>query len=79
MMRRDEITVMNAVALCYKPYLKPEEALIYCNLGRTQFSKKADFFGIYKNDSGYFKPEELDKMLSGDESLLIEKAKKLKL
>lgn len=55
MMKRDEITVMKAVALCYKPYLKPEEALIYCNLGRTQFAKKTEAFGIFKNNSGYFK------------------------
>lgn len=78
MMKRDEITIMKAVALCYKPFLKPEEALIYCDLGRTQFAKKVDSFGIYKNNSGYFKREELDKMLSGESSLLLEKARKIK-
>jgi hypothetical protein len=35
--KREEIITMRAIALCFKPYLKPEEALIYCNLGRTQF------------------------------------------
>ncbi len=35
MMKNEEKAVMRAVAICYKPYLKPEEALIYCNLGRT--------------------------------------------
>ena len=78
MMKRDEITIMKAVALCYKPFLKPEEALIYCDLGRTQFAKKAESFGIYKNNSGYFKREELDSMLSGESSLLLEKARRIK-
>jgi hypothetical protein len=66
MMRKEELAVMRAVALCYKPYLKPEEALIYCDLGRTQFAKKCEEFRVYKNNSGYFKREELDAMLSGN-------------
>jgi len=69
---------MVAIALCFKPFLKPEEALIYCNLGRTQFAKKCDEFGVHKNNSGYYKREELDKMLSGEPSPFIEGAKKLK-
>ena len=73
MMRRSEIAVMKAVAICHKPYLKPEEAMIYCNLGRTQLLKKCDEFGIYKNNSGYFKRDELDSMMSGAQSLLIKK------
>jgi hypothetical protein len=52
MMRKEELVIMRAVAICYKPYLKPEEALIYCNLGRTQFAKKCEEFGISKNNSG---------------------------
>jgi exoribonuclease II len=73
MMRRSEIAVMKAVAICHKPYLKPEEAMIYCNLGRTQLLKKCDEFGVYKNNSGYFKRDELDTMMSGAQSLLIKK------
>jgi len=65
MMRKDETIVMRAIAICFKPYLKPEEALIYCDLGRTQFAKKCQEFGVYKNNSGYFKREELDIILSG--------------
>lgn len=65
MVKKYEKIVMKAVALCYKPFLKPEEAMIYCNLGRTQLSKKCEEFGIYKNDAGYLKREDLDKMLSG--------------
>jgi hypothetical protein len=34
MMKYNDKAVMKAVAICYKPYLKPEEAMIYCNLGR---------------------------------------------
>jgi hypothetical protein len=65
MMKKEEVVVMRAVAICYKPYLKPEEALIYCNLGRTQFAKKCEEFGILKNNSGYYKRDELNVMLSG--------------
>lgn len=78
MIKPEEQITMRAIALCFKPFLKPEEALIYCNLGRTQFSVKAEEFGIYKNGSGYFKREDLDRMLSGEGSLLAEAAKKLK-
>ena len=62
----------------FKPYLKPEEALIYCNLGRTQFAKKCEEFGLYKNNSGYFKREDLDKMLAGESSLIKQAASKMK-
>jgi hypothetical protein len=79
MIKHDELVVMRAIALCFKPYLKPEEALIYCNLGRTQFAKNCEEFGIYKNNSGYYKKEDLDKMLSGQPSLITEAAKKMKL
>lgn len=65
-MKQNERIVMKAVALCFKPFLKPEEALIYCNLGRTQFAKKCDEYGVYKNNSGYFSKDELDRMLSGN-------------
>ena len=65
MMRKEESLVMRAVAICYKPYLKPEEALIYCNLGRTQFAKKCAEFRVLKNKSGYYKREDLNIMLSG--------------
>jgi len=30
--------IMKAIALCFKPYLKPEEAMIYTNLGRTRLA-----------------------------------------
>ena len=77
MIKRDDLITMRAIALCFKPFLKPEEALIYCNLGRTQFAKNCEQFGIYKNNAGYYKREELDKMLSGEESSLKEAAKNL--
>ncbi|TMI96959.1 MAG: hypothetical protein E6H08_03380 [Bacteroidetes bacterium] len=78
-MKRDELVVMRAIAICFKPFLKPEEALIYCNLGRTQFAKNCEEFGIYKNNAGYYKREELDKMLSGQASHFVEAAKKMKM
>jgi hypothetical protein len=77
MIKRNELTAMRAIAICFKPFLKPEEALIYCNLGRTQFAKKCEEFGIYKNNSGYYKKDEIDKMLSGEVNPLIEEAKRL--
>ena len=61
MIKRDELIAMRAIALCFKPFLKPEEALIYCNLGRTQFAKRCEEFGIYKNEAGYFRREDIDK------------------
>lgn len=78
MTKPDEKLVMRAIAICFKPYLKPEEALIYSNLGRTQFAKNCEEFGIYKNASGYYSREDLDKMLSGAPSLLQESAKKIR-
>ena len=78
MIKREELITMKAIAICFKPYLKPEEALIYCNLGRTQLAKKCEESGVYKNNSGYYKREELDKMLSGEKLPLIEAANKLK-
>ena len=78
MIKRDELTTMRAISLCFKPFLKPEEALIYCNLGRTQFAKKCEEYGVYKNNAGYYQREELDKMLSGEKSPIKERVKKLK-
>lgn len=78
-MKRDDIAVMKAVALCYKPYLKPEEAMIYCNLEHTQLAKKLQEHGIYKNSSGYYKREDLDFMMSGEPSRIQKAVAKLKL
>ena len=79
MMKYNDETVMKAIAICFKPYLKPEEAMIYCNLGRTQLAKKCEEYGVFKNKNGYFKKEELDLILSGGPTIFEEKAKKLKL
>lgn len=66
----DERIVMKAIAICFKPYLKPEEAQIYCNLGRTQLVKRCEEHLIIKNNSGYYKREDLDRMMSGESSAL---------
>jgi len=79
MVKQYEKAVMKAVAICFKPYLKPEEAMIYCNLGRTQLAKKCEEYCIYKNNSGYYKKEELDRMLSGQPSPAEDKAKQVTL
>lgn len=65
MIKREELIAMKAIAICFKPFLKPEEALIYCNLGRTQFAKKCEEYCVYKNVNGYFKKEDIDRMLQG--------------
>lgn len=65
MIKHDELIVMRAIAIFFKPVLKPEEAMVYCSLARTQLTKKCDEHGVYKNEMGYYKKEELDKMLSG--------------
>jgi hypothetical protein len=78
MIKRDELITMKAIAICFKPFLKPEEALIYCNLGRTQFAKKCEEYGVYKNNAGYYAKEGLDKMLSGRVASLTERENKFK-
>ncbi|RFM37052.1 hypothetical protein [Chitinophaga silvisoli] len=71
MIKPDELIIMKAVAICFKPFLKPEEALIYTNLGRTQFAKKCEESGVYKNNSGYYKKDDIDKMLAGEKVIMI--------
>jgi hypothetical protein len=78
MIKRDELIAMRAIALCFKPFLKPEEALIYCNLGRTQFSKKCDEYRIYKTSGGYYKKDDIDRMLLGDAQSFSDLSKNLR-
>jgi hypothetical protein len=73
-----ETAVMKAVAICLKPYLKPEEAMIYCNLGRTQLTKKCVEYGIKKNKNGYLKKDDLDMILSGAATKLSKKVAEIK-
>lgn len=79
MMKYNDETIMKAVAICFKPYLKPEEAMIYCNLGRTQLTKKCEEYAIFKNSNGYFKRADLDLILSGAPSKINALIGKLKL
>ena len=79
MMKYNDETVMKAIVICFKPYLKPEEAMIYCNLGRTQLSKKCDEHGVFKNVNGYYKRTDLDLILSGSPTKINLLAKKIKL
>lgn len=71
MVNKDELIVMRAIALCFKPFLKPEEAQVYCNLGKSQLAKRAQEMAVYKNNSGYYKREDLDKLMNGDPSPII--------
>lgn len=65
MLNKFDLAVMKAVALCFKQYLKPEEAMIYCNLERTRLASKCREYGICKNINGYYKREDLDLIVSG--------------
>lgn len=78
-MTKEEKVTMSAIALCFKPFLKPEEALIYTNLGRTALARKCQEAGVYKNDAGYYSKSDLDRMMSGAPSKLEEKARSIKL
>jgi len=44
MIKENEAITMGAIALCFKRFLKPEEAMIYCNLQRIvksmEYSKR---------------------------------------
>ena len=78
-MKREDSLAMKAIAICFKQYLKPEEAMIYCNLEKTRFAIKCEEHGIYKNNSGYYKREDLDRFLSGHPPLSMdERLKALK-
>ena len=68
-MKREDLLTMKAIAICFKQYLKPEEAMIYCNLEKSRFAVKCEEHGIYKNNSGYFRREDLDRFLSGESPL----------
>ncbi|RFM26994.1 hypothetical protein [Deminuibacter soli] len=67
MIQSEQKVVMRAIALCFKRFLKTEEALIYTNLERTQFAKKCAEAGIVKNASGYYSREQLDNMMGREE------------
>ena len=65
MSKETESIIMKSIAICFKPFLKPEEAMIYCNLGNTQLNKRCAEFGIYKTPTGYYKRDDLDLILAG--------------
>src|ERR1700744_6262357 len=48
-MRRNDAAVMRAVVICYKPFLKPEEAILYCDLEHSQLAKRLKEWGIFKS------------------------------
>lgn len=77
-MKKDEKLAIKAITICFKPYLKPEEAYIYTNLEHSRFAQKTQEFGIFKNAAGYFKRDELDQMMSGAPSKFLEKVKRIK-
>ena len=55
--------------ICYKRFLKPEVVMLYCDLGRTQFARRCQDFGVFRNDCGYFLREEPDRMMGTPRAL----------
>lgn len=53
MLKLNETVLMRVAALCIKPFLKSEEAMIYCNLGTHCWQKMQDL-GV-KNCNGITK------------------------
>lgn len=64
-MKRDDAAVMKAVVICYKPFLKPEEAMLYCDLEHSQLAKRLKEWGVFKTATGYYRREDLDRMMAG--------------
>lgn len=64
-MKREDILAMKAIAICFKPYLKPAEAMIYCGLEHTALAERMNACGLYKSASGYYARADLDVMMSG--------------
>lgn len=69
MIKQDEKIIMKSIMICFKPFLKPEEAQLYTNLEHTQFKRKIQDFFVQKTITGYYRKEDLDKMMNGDTSL----------
>lgn len=74
MISKEDNIVMRAIAICFKEYLKPEEALILTDLKRTQFAVKCEEYGIYKNQNGYYSRSDLNQILSGSPARSIQDA-----
>ena len=77
-MKEEDILILKAIALCHKPYLKPWEAMIYCNLKHSQMARRLEDFGIYKTATGYYRREDLDLMMAGNALSMEEREKRLK-
>jgi hypothetical protein len=76
-MKNHDLVIMKAVALCIKPFLKPEEAMIYCNLAHTQLAKRLGEWGVYKNANGYYRRDQLDLFLSATPRNIEEEIKQM--
>lgn len=66
MIEKDRKAMIKAIAICFKPFLKPEEAMIYCNLERTRLALRLKEHRIFKTATGYYRKEELDRFMAGE-------------
>jgi len=64
MIKKNDQIIIRSIMICFRPYLKPQEASLYCGLGKTQFAKKCSDYNVLKTATGYYKKEDLDMMMS---------------
>jgi hypothetical protein len=64
--KRFEQLFVKSIMICFKTWLKPQEAMLYCALERSQFLIRCEAFGTQKSSAGYYNRLELDQMMSGE-------------
>jgi hypothetical protein len=67
---------MKVVAICFKPYLKQEEACIFLNIESTQLRKLTTDLQVFKTNGGYCKREDLEKIAEGYQGYAVTNAAK---
>jgi hypothetical protein len=77
MMNTQERLIIQAISLCFKKHLRPQEAMVYVSLQRTQFNAKILEYNIQKTKAGYYKKSDLDRMMAGELLTLHERAASL--
>lgn len=61
----DQEMLTKALGIYFKPYLKPHEAEVFCSLGNKQLLERLREFGVIKSSTGYYKREDLIRMMEG--------------
>lgn len=61
----EQEVLTKALGIYFKPYLKPHEAEVFCSLGNKQLTERLREFGVIKTSTGYYKREDLIRMMEG--------------